>query len=101
MDHWMAVLEKATMYTGVTFALSLFYMLARMKVKKQFNIRDHVASSLSFDLDFKVLKIIRNTYAKYYGNFLPVLNLYSFIISIVGIISLSVIPVCRAFWAIK
>jgi hypothetical protein len=76
-------------------------MLVRMKLTKIFEMKNHVASSLSFDLDFKVLKKIINTYSELFGSNLPGIKSYSSVFMVSGMILLTIIPACIAFWKVK
>ena len=84
------MVEKATLYSSVLFCLSLFFMLVRMKMAKVFDLKDHVPSTFSFDLDLKIFTYIKAAYGNHYKSMiLPFVNLWSFVAMVSGIFILS------------
>lgn len=77
-------LENVVIVFSVVFAFTLGLMMLRLKFSNKFQIRDHVESNFSFDLDFKVIDKMRRTYAiSYNSSFIPWVNRISFVLMII------------------
>lgn len=87
MSLSIILVGRVAVISSVSFCLSLFIMLLRMKISKAFDISDYVSSQFSIDLDLKVFKYIRSAYSNKYNNaLLPSINYWSFVIAIVSIL---------------
>jgi hypothetical protein len=89
--------EIMVMTFSTIFALTLGFMMIRLKWSNRFNIRDHVESNWSFDLDFAVIGKMRQCYVESYKDKItPLLNKLSFALMLICFVIYFALMVAKA-----
>lgn len=97
MDLITRVFEIMVMALSTIFALTLGFMMIRLKLSNRFDIRNHVESSWSFDLDFAVITKMRQCYVESYKDkIIPLLNKLSFAFMLICFCIYFILMIARA-----
>lgn len=98
MNLTIRVFEVMVMVLSTIFAITLGFMLIRLKLSNRFNVRDHVESNWSFDLDIAVIGKMRQCYAESYKDKItPFLNKTSFMLMFVSYGIYFILMIAKAF----
>ena len=97
MNSLIRFFEIMVMTLSTVFAITLGFMMIRLKLSNRFDIRNHVESNWSFDLDFAVIAKMRQCYAESYRDkATPLLNKLSFVLMLTCFVIYFALMVAKA-----